>query len=262
MPVRNRFEKDYYATLGVPQEASADEVRKAYRRLALQWHPDRNSGNPQATERFKEISEAYAILIDPAKRQEYDEVRRVGSGPSFGYNRDDLFRDLFTNPNSSAVFDELVREFERMGMRVDRHYFQRVLFGGAIVSGGIFIITPLTPFLGMFKLAKAALRAAAGAKPVEAAASPGLFSGLARIGRALFGLHPTSLPSAQERDSVLTLSLTRAEAENGTSKRVLVSVNGKPRELMVNVPGGVQTGTRLRLRTPQQDLFLSVEVAE
>src|SRR5438132_792713 len=64
MAGRPRFERDYYGTLGVGPEATDDDIRKTYRRLALTWHPDRNRGDAGAAERFKEISEAYAVLID------------------------------------------------------------------------------------------------------------------------------------------------------------------------------------------------------
>lgn len=86
---REWFEKDYYAVLGVPENASAKEITKAYRKLARQHHPDANAGNPAAEERFKEISAAYDVLGDEAKRKEYDEVRRLGpmgfgGGPTGG----------------------------------------------------------------------------------------------------------------------------------------------------------------------------------
>src|SRR5437773_5943412 len=123
MTARPRYDKDYYAMLGVAQTATTDDVRRAYRRLALQWHPDRNPGNPAAEERFKEISEAYAVLIDAGKRRRYDEARRTGATHDVFTSRDDLFRDLFANQQASAVFDELAREFERLGMRVDARRF-------------------------------------------------------------------------------------------------------------------------------------------
>ncbi|NBU17331.1 MAG: J domain-containing protein, partial [Actinobacteria bacterium] len=81
---REWFEKDYYAVLGVPKDAPAKDITKAYRRLARQFHPDANPGDSAAEERFKEISAAYDVLGDDTKRAEYDEVRRMGPMGGFG----------------------------------------------------------------------------------------------------------------------------------------------------------------------------------
>lgn len=84
---REWFDKDYYAVLGVPKNASAAEVKKAYRRLAQQHHPDTKQGDPDAENRFKEISAAYDVLGDAEKRKAYDQVRDMsasGFGPGFG----------------------------------------------------------------------------------------------------------------------------------------------------------------------------------
>jgi molecular chaperone DnaJ len=83
-PQREWFEKDYYDVLGVPEGASEKDVARAYRKLAKQYHPDANSGNKEAEERFKEISAAHDVLGDAEKRKEYDEVRQMvasGVGP-------------------------------------------------------------------------------------------------------------------------------------------------------------------------------------
>src|SRR5690349_11859174 len=77
-PQREWFEKDYYKVLGVPETATAKEIKSAYRKLSRQFHPDTNAGDASAEERFKEISAAYDVIGDEAKRKEYDEARRMG----------------------------------------------------------------------------------------------------------------------------------------------------------------------------------------
>lgn len=76
--------KDFYATLGVERTASADEIKKAYRKLAVQYHPDKNPGNKEAEEKFKVITEAYEVLSDPDKRQRYDQYGSAAFGPGGG----------------------------------------------------------------------------------------------------------------------------------------------------------------------------------
>ena len=100
MPVSTKdfLEKDYYKTLGVAKGASADEIKKAYRKLARKYHPDANKGDPKAEAKFKEISEAYNVLSDDKRRKEYDDARSLfGSGgfrsPGQGGGFD--FGDLF-----------------------------------------------------------------------------------------------------------------------------------------------------------------------
>ena len=84
MSTRDYLEKDFYKVLGVPQDASAGDIKKAYRKLARKYHPDANKGDAAAEERFKEISEAYDVLSDDKRRREYDEARRLfGTGFRF-----------------------------------------------------------------------------------------------------------------------------------------------------------------------------------
>jgi molecular chaperone DnaJ len=96
------FSKDFYATLGVPKDADEAAVKKAYRKLAKELHPDRNPGNAQAEQRFKDVGEAYAVLSDTEQRKQYDAVRAMGGGgPRFqaggagGQGFEDVFGGMF-----------------------------------------------------------------------------------------------------------------------------------------------------------------------
>ena len=96
--------RDYYEVLGVNRDASEEDIKKAYRKLAMKWHPDRNPDNPKAEEHFKEAKEAYEVLTDPRKRPAYDQYGHAGVDPSaaagagagFGQGGfGDVFSDLF-----------------------------------------------------------------------------------------------------------------------------------------------------------------------
>jgi molecular chaperone DnaJ len=122
-PQREWFEKDYYAVLGVPETATTKEIKSAYRKLSRKYHPDANEGDAGAEERFKEISAAYDVVGDEAKRKEYDEVRALGPmGAGFGAGGAGPGGFTFTTDNLGDLgdlFGNLFNRGRRGGGRAD-----------------------------------------------------------------------------------------------------------------------------------------------
>lgn len=109
---------DYYAELGLEKGAGGEQIKKAYRKLALKYHPDKNPGDTQAEERFKKITEAYAVLSDPQKKQQYDQFGDAAFHQNFSQE------DIFRNVDLNSIF----REFGFSGRGGDDIFSQ--IFGG------------------------------------------------------------------------------------------------------------------------------------
>ena len=98
--------KDYYKILDLNKTASAEQIKKAYRKLAMQYHPDRNHGKEEwANEKFKEINEAFSVLGDPEKRRQYDQFGTIGN-----------IGDIFGNQATRTTFEDLMKDFGGAGL--------------------------------------------------------------------------------------------------------------------------------------------------
>lgn len=269
--------EDYYRILNVTQDAPAEEIKKAYRKLALETHPDRNPGDASAEERFKKVSEAYGVLGDVQKRAQYDEYRRLGvhyrpggtaGGTGFGYSQDEIFRGFYGSRNAQDIF----AEFQRMGLRFDEDFIRNIFFGnrnvyfqgmfsggpqgvrfyraswqpgqGSAQNGGQAVRKPEKP-KGLVQ-AGLSLIADAGKKVGEWVLKKALNSAAKRMGGD--GLRQTGSGGGPGGDVTYQIAVSSADALNGvTVEYELPHMENRPR-VSVRIPPGIQNGTRLRLR--------------
>ena len=103
------MKRDYYEILGVDRNVTPDELKKAFKRLAIKYHPDKNPGNKEAEEKFKEAAEAYEVLNDPSKRTTYDQFGHQGVNSNFGHSgyRDVNINDIFNNIFGDEIFGDI-----------------------------------------------------------------------------------------------------------------------------------------------------------
>ena len=250
--------KDYYKILGVPENASEEEIKKAFRKLAFKHHPDRNPGNEkQAEEKFKEINEAYAVLSDKQKRQQYDFAKKgqfAGYDTryrGFQYSQQDIFRDTFSN---QATFDELSRMFAQGGLRFDQDFLNQVFFGG---RGFVFqfFTTPGGASQRAYGFGGGAPNQGyhpyTGVSTYQPTWIERITSKITtKIGRfvlhKLFGLE---YQPAHNLDPHIELEITPAEASNGGEKQVTYKRGNETKKLMVKIPSGIKPGTKIRLKS-------------
>lgn len=274
--------KDYYLILGIPEQAAEDQIKKAYRKLALEHHPDRNPNDPQSEERFKAITEAYGVLMDPMKRKEYDRFRAspfsgAQGEPQFRYSQQEIFENMFRQAFGRDIFNDLNSDFKQSGFRTGPDFFGTVFFGTA---GG------LARFLRMIP------------GPIGKIGT-GLWL-LSTVGSSLYALKKRSQtsqrdPNAQQRKNPVpprvhpiknlfvktnkntsgkvdpnlyyNISITPDEAHSGTKKKISYRLGKTSENIQVTIPPRIASGKKLRLREKgsvideqRGDLILTVQV--
>ena len=258
---------DFYNTLGVPKGASDDDIKKAYRKLAMQYHPDRNNGAKDAEEKFKEITEAYDVLRDPEKRAAYDRYGEAGLRGGGGFHHVDLSEAL-------GIF---MRDFGAFSGLDEMFGFGSGRSGGSVRGGADVKVTiPLTlaeVATGVEKKINAKLLepcdkcegngAEPGSKPETCSTCNG--SGeVRRAQRSFFGQFVTVAPCPSCRGEG-TLVRTPCKKCRGEGRM------RDERTISIDVPAGVATGQYMTLRGvgnagqrggPRGDIHVIFEVAD
>ncbi|WP_128255003.1 molecular chaperone DnaJ [Falsirhodobacter deserti] len=258
--------RDYYDVLGVGRTASADELKKAYRKKAKELHPDRNSDNPTAEAEFKEVNEAYDVLKDAEKKAAYDRFGHAafeggmggGGGARGGYGQQADFNSAF-----SDVFEDLFGDFMGRGgqarSRVQRgsdlRYNLRITLEEAFAGVQKTINVPSSTGCD----ACHGTGAEGGAEPVTCPTCAGM--GKVRAQQGFFTVERTC-PTCNGLGQII---------KNPCKVCHGVGRVEKDRSLSVNIPKGVETGTRIRLAGegeaglrggPSGDLYIFIEVRE
>ncbi|MBI5420121.1 MAG: molecular chaperone DnaJ [Deltaproteobacteria bacterium] len=248
--------RDYYEVLGVSRNSGPDEIKKAFRQLALQYHPDRNPGDKSAEEKFKELNEAYSVLSDPQKREQYDTFGPAGpagqgfGGSDFGFGGvEDILNDFF---GFGTIFGG-GRQRSRRG--ADLRYNLELKFEEAVFGTEKEVVIPRTaacPECGGSGAKK-------GTRPERCAACNG--RGQVASQQGFFTI---SRPCGRCRGTGQVIKEHCPKCAGGGTVR-------ESRPLKVKIPAGVDNGTRLKLRGegeagqsggPPGDLYVVVSARE
>lgn len=250
--------KDYYRILGVEQEATPQQIKEAYRRLAFQFHPDRNKGDPAAVETMKELNEAYAVLSDPGKRSQYDLLsRQYGSSASDHFRQSHSQEDIFRGSDIGQVFEEMARNFgfrgfedvfrESYGKGYQTFHFDRPGFKGR----GFFIFGP-------------GFGREAGTREQQ---KPGLLGGLAAK-LAGYAMKKVLSPGRERPPKDWHDSITLEPEVAARGGRVRYTDPFGTMDVYVSIPAGVREGQKIRLKGAmngiegggEEDLYLTVRI--
>jgi len=251
-----RAQRDYYEILGVPRDASAEEIKRAYRRLARECHPDVNPGDAEAESRFKEIAGAYEVLSDPEKRARYDRFGQVGGRggfDDFGFGGlTDLFESFFGGVERGARV-----QVEERG--ADLQYDVEVTLTEAC--------TGVQRPINISRMRPCSACEGSGSKPGSRPATCPACRGAGEI------RHTSSSVFGMQFATVTTCD--RCNGRGAIESNPCPNCKGTGRErrhdqLTVNIPAGIESGMRLRLRAegdaglhgaPTGDLHVNVTVA-
>jgi molecular chaperone DnaJ len=247
--------RDYYEILGVERSASEDEIKKSYRKLAMQYHPDRNPGNKEAEETFKEAAEAYEVLSDPEKREIYSRYGHEGLS-STGYRGFSGFEDIFSS--FGDIFGDVFgfnTGRSRTGARAgaDLRYDLQISFMDAALGA--------TTELTLPKYVLCASCEGSGCAPGTAPLVCSRCQGRGQVMQSsgFFSISSTC-PQCRGQGSMITHPCP----ECAGLKKVKVT-----KTVQLKIPAGVETGSRLRLRSegeegeyggPNGDLYVFIEV--
>lgn len=257
-------QQDYYQVLGIDQRASQEEIKKAYRKLAFQYHPDRNLNNTEAAEKMKKLNEAYASLSDPGKRREYDTLRE-----QYGPLAYDRFRqahsteDIFMGSDIEQVLQEFARAF---GFRSADDIFRQ--FYGPGYQNFEFRRPGFSARGYVFRspIRERPTGSEVNPQAVPTVAFPGVLGRVVKFFLERFwGIE---FP-AKGKDWTDVLTISREQAALGTEVEYQYQKWGRPRNLIVKVPPGTENSQRIRLREmggpgkgggPTGDLYLKVRI--